>query len=408
MRFCPAIVPALALLSGCAHSYLDQAGNRRVIGWVDLTLPPAIAAHDTGADWIRMRSFGLSISSSPIGNSLDLGYSNSLSLLCALLLLAGCANRTKDAVIITSTTFGIGVDPATSGAGVAYDRVEGFSSPIFASGVAPPVLASFESDGKKLFAPAVKQVFATGNAARKLATSMDTSSTNVTVRQARIQTVGFTQSTQGTDSAPSTATEASTGEPMFFGTGTVIGIKFGFSATAMDGFTFGFKRKEVSIIPRKNESNDLASVLASIEAGATSPSTPVPGDANANIRQFFATGDAADALAGDDRIGRLFRDKAQDSFVTFHEQQRDHNEAALVAMACILKVDDARLNAAWTDAEVQQLFTNEGAIDALKSADAQTARAKYATELFLVDHNDHELTARLREHKAYVCGLAAK
>lgn len=76
MRICPAIVAALALLSGCAHNYLDQAGNRRVIGWVDLTLPPAIAAHDTGADWIRMRTFGLAISSSPIGSALDLGYSD--------------------------------------------------------------------------------------------------------------------------------------------------------------------------------------------------------------------------------------------------------------------------------------------------------------------------------------------
>ena len=76
MRICPAIVAAIALLSGCAHSYLDRAGNRRVIGWVDLTLPPAIAAHDTGADWIRLRTFGLAISSSPIGNTIDLGYSD--------------------------------------------------------------------------------------------------------------------------------------------------------------------------------------------------------------------------------------------------------------------------------------------------------------------------------------------
>lgn len=329
-----------------------------------------------------------------------------LNLLCALLVLGGCANRSDNAVIVTSTMFGIGVDPATGSASVAYDRVEGFSSPIYASGVAPPVLASFESDGKKLFAPSVKQVFATGEAARKLAVQQDSVNNNLTVRQARIKTVGFTQASQAAQPAPA-GTEVATGAPMFFGTGTVIGVKFGFSATAMDGITFGFKRKEVSVIPRKNESNDLASVLASIEAGAAPPSSATPGDANANIRQFFATGDAADGLAENETLRSLFHGKAQDIFANFNEQQRQHNEAALVAMACILKVDDARLNAAWSDADVQQLFTKEG-VAALKVADAPKARAKYATELVLVDHNDPKLAARLREHKAYVCGLAAK
>lgn len=76
MRTSPAIVAAFALLCGCAHSYIDQAGNRRVIGWVDLTLPPAVAAADTGADWVRMRTFGLAISSTPISNAFELGYSD--------------------------------------------------------------------------------------------------------------------------------------------------------------------------------------------------------------------------------------------------------------------------------------------------------------------------------------------
>lgn len=80
---------ALALLAGCAHTYLDSAGNRHVIGWVDLTLPAA-AAKDKGADWIRLRTIGLAYSSTDIGNAIEFGYSdNTLAVIrnnsCVLL-----------------------------------------------------------------------------------------------------------------------------------------------------------------------------------------------------------------------------------------------------------------------------------------------------------------------------------
>ena len=63
------------LLSACAHTYIDADGNRNVVGWVHLTLPPAMADRKA-ADWIRMRTFGLAVSSTDIGGAFELGYSD--------------------------------------------------------------------------------------------------------------------------------------------------------------------------------------------------------------------------------------------------------------------------------------------------------------------------------------------
>jgi hypothetical protein len=65
----------LLTLSGCAHSYLDENGNRRVTGWVDMTLPPESSAIK-GADWMRFRTIGIALSSTAIGTALELGYSD--------------------------------------------------------------------------------------------------------------------------------------------------------------------------------------------------------------------------------------------------------------------------------------------------------------------------------------------
>jgi hypothetical protein len=66
---------ALALMGACAHTYIDQAGDRHVVGWVNLTLP-AIPPKDQGADWIRLRTIGFAYSSTDIGSAIELGYSD--------------------------------------------------------------------------------------------------------------------------------------------------------------------------------------------------------------------------------------------------------------------------------------------------------------------------------------------
>jgi hypothetical protein len=67
---------ATAALGGCAHTYIDGQGNRNIIGWVNLTLPPADPA-PRAADWMRVRTVGLVLSRTDIGSAIELGYADS-------------------------------------------------------------------------------------------------------------------------------------------------------------------------------------------------------------------------------------------------------------------------------------------------------------------------------------------
>ena len=62
------------LLTGCAHVHVDADGQRHVIGFLMLSLPPVVA--EPAADSIRARTLGLSITQSPLGGGVVLGYSD--------------------------------------------------------------------------------------------------------------------------------------------------------------------------------------------------------------------------------------------------------------------------------------------------------------------------------------------
>jgi hypothetical protein len=64
-----------AMLGGCAHTYIDNEGNRNIIGWVNLTLPPA-APGPKAADWMRVRTLGVVLSRTDIGSAIELGYAD--------------------------------------------------------------------------------------------------------------------------------------------------------------------------------------------------------------------------------------------------------------------------------------------------------------------------------------------
>ncbi len=64
------------LAAGCAHTSVDSQGNRRIIGFVMLTLPPSIRPADVGGDAIRQQSLGLSITQWPLGTAVSLGWSD--------------------------------------------------------------------------------------------------------------------------------------------------------------------------------------------------------------------------------------------------------------------------------------------------------------------------------------------
>lgn len=75
-RVSPAVCALMAaMLGGCAHTWIDADGKRHIAGIMHLTLP----AETTGAksaDWMRWRTIGVAISSTDIGNALEIGYSD--------------------------------------------------------------------------------------------------------------------------------------------------------------------------------------------------------------------------------------------------------------------------------------------------------------------------------------------
>jgi hypothetical protein len=64
------------VLAGCAHSYVDAAGNRHVVGWAHITLPPASGTENIGAHSMRVRSAGLTLLASPERTHLTLGLAD--------------------------------------------------------------------------------------------------------------------------------------------------------------------------------------------------------------------------------------------------------------------------------------------------------------------------------------------
>lgn len=63
-----------AALSGCAHTYVNADGTRNIVGLVWARLP---VADSRGAEALRVRSVGVSITTSPAGAAFVLGYSDS-------------------------------------------------------------------------------------------------------------------------------------------------------------------------------------------------------------------------------------------------------------------------------------------------------------------------------------------
>ncbi len=65
------------LQAGCAHVVVDPDGTRHITGFMVLTLPPE--HQDTAADAVRMRTFGLTVTSGPtVGGQFTLGYSDTI------------------------------------------------------------------------------------------------------------------------------------------------------------------------------------------------------------------------------------------------------------------------------------------------------------------------------------------
>ena len=68
-------------LCGCAVSYIDAAGDQRIIGLVSITLDRPADTPIIAGDKISVSNIGLMYLSSPLHTGLSIGYTNESSVL---------------------------------------------------------------------------------------------------------------------------------------------------------------------------------------------------------------------------------------------------------------------------------------------------------------------------------------
>ena len=288
-------------------------------------------------------------------------------VLAAVLLmgLSGCAS--DKVVFLTKTSFGIDISTVPSAVNIGYDRFEGYVGPRYDTGAVPPVAASFETNGK-LFDRAVRQVYATGEAARV------------------VTAVG---------AAASAPQLSGTHKVMVFRTGTTLGLKLGFGASGTtDVFTFGYKRREASVIPITNGQFPavLATLQNDVEAGSRT-------DTQFGVQQYFATGDAAVSVAGMREVKVLFKRRFEEL-----EQSR----GALSTVSCLAALKDTDLPRVLAHAQRVKLLVAPNTPEFLAAKPAAEARDIYTSTLATPGEQPEAWIAGLQKHRDFVCALAGR
>ncbi|WP_323796692.1 hypothetical protein [Nisaea sp.] len=197
---------------------------------------------------------------------------------CAVLFALGaCANAEENVLFVTATQIDIGYDAVLGNGNIGYDRNEFVAGPQYVeTGGTPPIVSDLDAD-LSFFSPKINQLYATGNAAL-LATGGNP--------EAKI---GNANDLKGKRRA------------MFFGTSTSFGLNLKFQAEVPTAISLGYKRKEMSVIPlnesmgrEKDQVDKYGSTLARIEMNGD---FSAPLETSVDLRQFFATGKAAEILA---------------------------------------------------------------------------------------------------------------
>lgn len=325
--------------------------------------------------------------------------------LLLLPLLVACAQQ-QYATFVTKTAIAVAdVDPGTGGASIGYQRFEGYVGPKLADGQVMPVVGYVATPNNNALFREVRQVYATGCAAELVAPA---ASGAASFAHASV----CAQS--GSASASASAPEPAVSAPLlFFTTGTTIGLHFSIGPDSLPNMNFGYRRKEASAIPV--ERGQFPSVLATHDNSATAPaSAPASGTRarpGLGVNQYFATGRAAEQLATDPDIRKLFKDGARNALDTLREEDREQLRHANLALVCATRVEDAALDKVWANAEALGLV-DEAEAAALRKhmADKEVRKARSLhADLISERQNDQPKITRLLElHRQRVCGLAGR
>jgi hypothetical protein len=237
-------------------------------------------------------------------------------------ILVACADPNR-VTFVTTTNIAIDADATTQSVSIGYDRYEGYVGPAYETGAVPPIVAKIKSN-LSVLNPEVHQFYATGNAA-VLATCRGGKAKDETTGAAP---AGSPTAAPGEGTpCPELPTLSLSGNKriMFFGTGSVIGLKVRWAGNTPESVTLGYKRKEFSTLPigsEKPQSDGAAaagstaaedrygSVLASLDMGTV---VSIPNTTKLTLGQFFATGVAAENLANTNVIRNAVTNEMQNS-----------------------------------------------------------------------------------------------
>lgn len=322
-----------------------------------------------------------------------------LLLLSAATLLGACAAPHDAALFITKTSTSIvDADSTPASFSIGYDRLEGYAGPRFDDGSVFPVASAIESRGKGIDRE-IRQIFVAGRAAL-IATTIGTPTTAATA-------VDPKRSNSGT--VPSDDIER---KAMLLGTGTSIGIRIGFveGTPVPNSFTLGYRRKEAAVIPvSKGQIETSALGSLSNQAGTSVENGAARSNTSFGVQQYFATGRAAENLAGLKAIRDRFTDSAQEALGNVHAfrlEEARQGRLALDTLACANKLPDGVLDRVWNNAEDLQMFVKLNTMPRIRATtDRKVQREIYFESLSLLDPAEQKVSQAMEYHRDMVCRL---
>lgn len=311
--------------------------------------------------------------------------------LMAAAALAGCASPKTHATFVTKTSLAlVDVDTAPAGISIAYDRVEGYIGPRLENGEVLPVTGYVNTDGG-IFVRNLRQVYASGRAADIVADHTGAKPAGA----ASAATPGLAEPTPERDR-----------QVLFFGTGTTYGLKVGFQEGGVvpNSFVLGIRRKEISVLPV--EKGMLPSVFASIDNTTdTQRKEGARPEIAFGMRQFFATGSAAERIARDPDIGGTIK-RHIDQEALYRKAESQQGKDALDALFCLTKLTDPQLERVWNNADDLRVLRPATLKEIRDTNDGLQQRQVYTRDIGLANADSTEHGQRLRLHREAVCELA--
>lgn len=302
--------------------------------------------------------------------------------LAPVLLLAGCA--THYASFVTKTSLAVlDLDTTPVEASIAFGRTEGYVGPRFDDGTVYPVTGFINASGSALNRE-TQQVFAGGSAA-------------VLVLRGTPKILA-NKCGDGRDRPP-----------LFLATSTSVGLRVGFieNGPLPNSFNFGYRRKEATLVPVDKDCQP--SVLATHDSDGGARRAAGEPKATLAITQYFATGAAADQLAGTPVMQAMFDQGAQaakDAVVAFNDRERVQLRATIDALGCVATLDDAQFEGvALVNARELGLFPENGYDKVMQAAKGGPRRLRYAELLQLRAGANEARSTAMDIHRQRVCSL---